>query len=292
MDNESLKSGNEGREKVPEIRKTPSFQLHDLAQRIAPVARWEDLVLPRKLVSDLKKIALQAAQRLKETEPGSGAMSSGGLNSSSLFVGESGTGKTMAAEVIANALQLDLYRVDLSRVVSKYIGETEKNLEMLFDRAEHGDMILFFDEADALFGKRSEVKDSHDRFANSDASYLLQRMEAFPGLVILATNKKSALDQAFLRRIRFVVSFPFPDDKQRAEIWKHMFPDETAKENLDWKKLSRLNIPGGIIKNIALNAILLAAKEGVSLNMSHISVAAQSEYSRLEKQLSPDEMIL
>src|SRR5262249_18592845 len=156
-----------------------------------------------------------------------------GLGISALFAGTSGTGKTMAAEVLANALRLDLYRIDLSSVVSKYIGETEKNLRRVVDAAEEGGAILFFDEADALFGKRSEVKDSHDRYANIEINYLLQRMESYRGLAVLATNMKSALDSAFLRRIRFVINFPFPDTGQRAEIWQRIFPPHTPTEGLD-----------------------------------------------------------
>ena len=161
-----------------------------------------------------------------------------GLGISALFAGESGTGKTMAAEVLANELRLDLYRIDLSAVVSKYIGETEKNLRRLFDAAEDGGAILFFDEADALFGKRSEVKDSHDRYANIEINYLLQRMEAYRGLAILATNMKSALDTAFLRRLRFIVNFPFPGAAERRAIWERVFPPETADRG------SRLRAPG------------------------------------------------
>ncbi|MFO0889867.1 MAG: ATP-binding protein [Isosphaeraceae bacterium] len=152
-----------------------------------------------------------------------------GLGIAALFAGASGTGKTMAAEVIANDLRLDLYRIDLSQVVSKYIGETEKNLRKVFEAAEEGGAILLFDEADALFGKRSEVKDSHDRYANIEVSYLLQRMECYRGLAVLTTNKKEDLDTAFLRRIRFVVRFPFPDAAGRAEIWRRIFPAETPR---------------------------------------------------------------
>src|SRR5262249_32064103 len=151
---------------------------------------------------------------------------------SALFAGQSGTGKTMAAEVLAWALQLDLYRIDLSQMVSKYIGETEKNLRRVFDVAEQGGAILLFDEADALFGKRAEVKDSHDRYANIEVSYLLQRMEAYTGLAILTTNMKSELDSAFLRRLRFIVHFPFPDAAQRCELWARAFPPATPTEAL------------------------------------------------------------
>src|SRR5207249_5340701 len=182
-----------------------------------------------------------------------------GLGISALFSGASGTGKTMAAEVLGNELRLDVYRIDLSAVVSKYIGETEKNLRRIFDAAEEGGAILLFDEADALFGKRSEVKDSHDRYANIEVGYLLQRMEAYRGLAILTTNLKNSLDTAFLRRIRFVVSFPFPDAAQRAEIWRRIFPAETPLDGVNASALARLNVAGGNIRNIALNAALLAA---------------------------------
>src|SRR6201988_292622 len=165
-----------------------------------------------------------------------------GLGISALFAGDSGTGKTMAAEVIANDLRLNLYRIDLSAVVSKYIGETEKNLRRLFDAAEDGGAILFFDEADALFGKRSEVKDSHDRYANIEINYLLQRMEAYQGLAILATNMKSALDEAFMRRLRFVVNFPFPGIKERKLIWQKALPPQTPRKDIDYDRLARLNL--------------------------------------------------
>ncbi len=184
-------------------------------------ATWNDLILPRLQLQTLSKIAVHVRQRLKVYETrGFAAKSARGLGISALFSGASGTGKTMAAEVLANELRLDLYRIDLSSVVSKYIGETEKNMRRVFDAAEAGGAILLFDEADALFGKRSEVKDAHDRYANTEVNYLLQRMEAYQGLAILTTNTKDALDSAFLRRIRFVVQFPFPDAAHRAEIWR------------------------------------------------------------------------
>src|SRR4029077_8125382 len=166
------------------------------------------------------------------------------LGLSVMFVGASGTGKTMAAEVIASELGLDLFRIDLSQVVNKYIGETEKNLRRIFDAADESGAILLFDEADALFGKRSEVKDSHDRYANIEVSYLLQRMEAYRGLAILTTNMKSALDPAFLRRIRFIVQFPFPDEAERAAIWRRVFPSEADTLGLDHDRLACLRIAG------------------------------------------------
>src|SRR6266568_5035966 len=193
--------------------------LDDLAQRIEPAASWDDLVLPELQRQVLRDIAMHVKQRARVYETwGFATRGTRGLGISALFAGVSGTGKTMAAEVLANELRLDLYRIDLSAVVSKYIGETEKNLRRVFDAAEEGGAILLFDEADALFGKRSEVKDSHDRYANIEVSYLLQRMETYNGLSVLATNMKSALDPAFMRRLRFVINFPFPDTEARAAI--------------------------------------------------------------------------
>ncbi len=213
-----------------------------------------------------------------------------GLGISALFGGPSGTGKTMAAEVLAGELDLDLYRIDLSSVVSKYIGETEKNLRRVFDAAEEGGAILLFDEADALFGKRSEVKDSHDRYANIEVSYLLQRMEAYRGLAILTTNLKSALDPAFLRRLRFVVQFPFPDPAARAEIWRHVFPPSAPIAGLEPATLARLNVTGGSIRNIALGGAFLAAAAGDEIRMTHLLQAARSEYAKLEKPLTDAEI--
>jgi SpoVK/Ycf46/Vps4 family AAA+-type ATPase len=192
----------------------------------------------------------------------------------------------MAAEVLAGELRLDLYRIDLSSIISKYIGETEKNLRRVFDAAEESGVILLFDEADALFGKRSEVKDSHDRYANIEVSYLLQRMEAYRGLAILTTNLKNALDTAFLRRLRFVLEFPFPDAEARAEIWRRIFPADTPTEGLDITKLARLNIAGGNIRNIALNGAFLAADADEPVRMDHLAAAARSEYMKLEKPLT------
>jgi SpoVK/Ycf46/Vps4 family AAA+-type ATPase len=174
--------------------------------------------------------------------------------------------------------------------VSKYIGETEENLRRLFDAAEEGGAILLFDEADALFGKRSEVTDSHDRYANIEVSYLLQRMESYRGLAILTTNMRSALDGAFLRRLRFSVQFPFPDHVQRAEIWQRIFPPETPVEDLDMDKLARLNVAGGNIRNIAMNAAFVAAETGGRVRMAHLLQAARSEYSKLERTLTEAEV--
>ena len=195
----------------------------------------------------------------------------------------------MAAEVLANELRLDLYRIDLACIVSKYIGETEKNLRRIFDKAEDGAAILLFDEADALFGKRSEVKDSHDRYANIEVSYLLQRMESYRGLAILTTNMRTSIDAAFLRRLRFVVEFPLPTSIQRSEIWRRIFPADAPTQGLDYDKLARLNIPGGNIRNIALCAAFLAAEAGTPIRMSHIREAATVEYNKIERSLTESE---
>lgn len=266
-------------------------RLEDLAQRIEPAASWEDLVLPEQQKQILREIAAHVRQRATVYDTwGFSSKGKRGLGISALFTGASGTGKTMAAEVLAQELRLDLYRIDLSSVVSKYIGETEKNLRRVFDAAETGGAILLFDEADALFGKRSEVKDSHDRYANIEVSYLLQRMEAYRGLAILTTNLKEALDTAFLRRIRFVVQFLFPDAQQRVEIWRRIFPDHAPCEGLNPERLGRLNVAGGNIRNIALNAAFLAADAGETVQMKHLLAAARSEYTKLEKSLTTAEV--
>lgn len=266
-------------------------RLDDLAQRLQAMATWDDLVLPDRQKATLHEIAAHVRQRTKVYGAwGFRSRSANGLGITALFAGDSGTGKTMAAEVLANELQLDLYRIDLSQVVSKYIGETEKNLRRVFDAAEAGGAILLFDEADALFGKRSEVKDSHDRYANIEVSYLLQRMEAYRGLAVLTTNLRHALDPAFMRRLRFVVQFPFPDARQRADIWRRIFPAATPTDALDPERLARLNVPGGAIRNIALHAAFLAADVNEPVRMTHLLHAARSEYAKLDKPLTDSEV--
>jgi AAA+ superfamily predicted ATPase len=265
--------------------------IEGLARRIVPSARWNDLVLPESQRQTLRQIAVHVRRRATVYSTwGFGARASRGLGLSALFCGPTGTGKTMAGEVLANELGLDLYHIDLSQVVSKYIGETEKNLGRVFDAAERGGGILLFDEADALFGKRSEVKDSHDRYANVEISYLLQRMEAYRGLAILTTNMKAALDPAFMRRIRFVVHFPFPEAAERAEIWRRVFPPETPTRALDCAKLARLAVAGGNIRAIAMNAAFLAADAGEPVGMAHLLRAAQTECMKLERPLADAEV--
>ncbi|MGF1521669.1 MAG: ATP-binding protein [Leptolyngbyaceae cyanobacterium] len=266
-------------------------RLGELAQPIPTAAAWDDLILPEKEVQVLKTLVAQVRQRSTVYEQwGFSKKGKRGLGISALFAGASGTGKTLAAEVIAHELDLDLYRIDLSATISKYIGETEKNLRQIFDAAETGGAVLLFDEADALFGKRSEVTDARDRYANMEVAYLLQRIEAYRGLAVLTTNLKDSLDQAFLRRIRFIVSFPFPDAAQREQIWQLSFPPQTPTEGLNYRKLAKLNVAGGNIRNIALNAAFLAAEAGAKVNMQHLLQASQSEYIKLERPLTDREV--
>lgn len=272
-------------------RELTETNLDSLAQRLQPKATWDDLVLPDEPTEILRQIAGQVRGRHKVyDEWGFAQKMNRGFGISALFAGETGTGKTMAAEVIANDLQLSLYRIDLSAVISKYIGETEKNLQRLFDAAERGGVILLFDEADALFGKRSEVKDSHDRYANIEVNYLLQRMEAFSGLAILATNMKSALDTAFSRRLRFVVNLPFPSIKERKLIWQKAFPAEMPRKDLDFDRLARLSLSGGNIHSIALNAAFIAAQNGQTVTMPILMNAARAELKKLDKSFSEAEL--
>ena len=267
-------------------------QLDNLAQRIDTKATWDDIVLPSEEMDLLHQIAEQVKQRRQVYENwGFQRRMNRGMGISAMFAGESGTGKTMAAEVIANSLQLNLYRIDLSAVVSKYIGETEKNLRKLFDAAEDGGAILFFDEADALFGKRSDVKDSHDRYANIEINYLLQRIESYRGLAILATNMKSSLDTAFLRRLRFIINFPFPSKLERKQMWQKVFPEETPIESLDFERLGRFNLTGGSIHNIAINAAFLAVREGTAVTMQSVLAAARMEFRKLERPINEADFV-
>ena len=264
--------------------------LSGLAQHIEVKASWADIVLPESSLEVLRAISAQVRQQRRVLEGwGFAGQTARGLGISALFHGPSGTGKTLAAEVLARDLRLDLFRIDLSQMVSKYIGETEKNLRTLFDAAENIGAVLLFDEADALFGKRSEVRDSHDRYANIEVSYLLQRVECYRGLAILTTNLRNALDTAFLRRISFSVNFPFPDQTLRRSIWQRMFPAAMPSEGLDYEKLSRLNLAGGNIRNIALQGAYIAADREEPVRMEHLLVAARRECAKLERPLSTAE---
>ena len=271
-------------------REQSGMDMEALAQRLEPAYGWDDIVVPPEILRQLREIAAQVAHRPRVYESwGFGARLPRGRGISVLFSGPSGTGKTMAAEVFARELRLDLYRIDLAGVVSKYIGETERNLKKVFEAADQSGAILFFDEADALFGKRTDIKDSHDRYANIEVNYLLQRMEDYRGLAILATNRRTALDRAFLRRLRFLVEFPSPDAAFRRRIWQKVYPPATPVEALDWDALSRLEVPGGNIRNIALNAAFLAAEEGRAVTMDHLMRAARSEYAKCDKSVTQAE---
>ncbi len=274
-----------------ETRARTRPRLDELASRLDIAAGWDDLILPARQKDTLRAVAAQVRQRARVYEQwGFGGHGGRGLGISALFAGPSGTGKTLAAEVIGAALGLDVYRIDLSAVVSKWIGETEKNLRRVFDAAEDTSAILLFDEADALFGKRSEVRESHDRYANIEVSYLLQRMETYRGLAILTTNLRSHLDTAFLRRIRFMVDFPFPAEVERRAIWQLAFPKDAPRNGIDEARLAQLNVPGGSIRNIALNAAFIAADCGAPIGMAHVRAAARAEYDKLGKTLTDGEL--
>jgi AAA+ superfamily predicted ATPase len=267
-------------------------KLDSLAQRIEPRAGWDDLVVPEAQRATLREIVDQVRLRRQVYDDwGYRAKLSRGLGITAAFAGESGTGKTMAAEVLARELGVNLYRIDLSAIVSKYIGETEKNLRQLFDAAERGGAMLMFDEADALFGKRSEVKDSHDRYANIEVNYLLQRLEAFSGLAILATNMKAALDTAFLRRLRFVVQFPYPGPTERRALWRGAFPNAVPLGKLDYDQLARINLTGGNISAAAINAAFLAASEGANVSMDHVLRSARSEMTKLNRPINEADFV-
>lgn len=267
-------------------------RMDDLARRVEGSARWEDLILPEAQMRTLRAIAAQVRHRTIVYERwGFAERSMGrGLGVSALFAGPSGAGKTMAGEVLGAELDLDVYRIDLSAIVSKWIGETEKNLRRVFDAAEEGCAILQFDEADALFGKRSEVKDSHDRHANIEVSYLLQRLEEYRGLSILTTNLRNNIDPAFLRRLRFIVDFAFPEARERIEIWRGIFPRQTPLEGLDFERLGQLSLAGGSIRNIAIAAAFLAAEEETKVGMAQILAAAKTEYEKTGRTMTGAEL--
>lgn len=270
--------------------------------RIAPASGWDDLVLPHAQETLLRELFAEVRHRHRVHGTwnfggqaggqgggqGGGQPRGGGVTA--LLHGPSGTGKTLAAEVLAGALGLDLLAVDLSALVSKYIGETEKNLRAAFDAAEASGAVLLFDEADALFGKRSEVRDSHDRHANMEVSYLLQRMEAYRGLAVLTTNMKEALDTAFLRRLRFVVEFPYPGPKERERMWRRAIPPAAPTEDLVFPRLAQISLAGGHIRNIALGAAFMAAADDTPIRMDHLRRAAQRECAKLERPLTPAEL--
>ncbi|MFF4893691.1 ATP-binding protein [Micromonospora chersina] len=255
------------------------------ARVVRPRARWADLVLPDTHVAQLRSLVAAVHHRTRVLhEWGFADRSSRGLGTAALFAGPSGTGKTLAAEVIARELGLDLVVVDLSQVVSKFIGETEKNLSRVFDAAEDGAAVLLFDEADTLFGKRTEVRDSHDRYANLEVGYMLQRMESFTGLAILTTNARSVLDQAFLRRLRLVVTFPYPDRAARETMWRRAFPDAVPVDGIDPGRLAAVDLPGGGIAAAALTAAYLGA-DGERITGEQVATATRWELAKNGRSL-------
>jgi ATPase family associated with various cellular activities (AAA) len=267
--------------------------LETLAQRVVPRATWQDIVLPDAELTLLRRLAEQVRGRATVLRGwGMGERLSRAAAVTALFAGASGTGKTLAAEVLAGELELDLYRIDLSSVVSKYIGETERNLRRVFDAAEEGGALLLFDEADALFGRRSEVKDSHDRYANIEVGYLLQRMEAYRGVAILATNQRQALDAAFMRRLRIVIEFPFPTAAERMQLWERAFSPHAPVGDLQPERLARLPATGGMIANIALNAAFCAAGGEGAITMPLVLEMAQAEFRKLELPVSEADFAL
>ncbi|SDL95282.1 ATP-binding protein [Nonomuraea jiangxiensis] len=272
-------------------RSGAGHELGALAERIEPRAGWDDLVLPEDEIGALREVCARVAgQGRVLREWGFGRKLGRGTGVGVLLAGPPGTGKTMAAEVVAGELHLDLYRINLAGVVSKYIGETEKNLDRIFCAAERGVAILLFDEADALLGKRSEVRDAHDRYANIEVAYLLQRMEAYRGVTLLATNMRHNLDEAFTRRLAFTVRFPFPDAASRGRIWRGIWPAGTPlAADVDLDALAeRFALSGGHIKNVALAAAFLA-DAGV-VTMAHVVHAVRREYQKLGKALTEDEL--
>jgi len=254
--------------------------------KVNPHYIWDDIVLPEDKIKQLRESCNYIKNKhIVYFKWGFERKLALGRGLNILFSGPSGTGKTMAADIIANELKLEMYKIDLSSIVSKYIGETEKNLNRIFRETSSGNIILFFDEADALFGKRSEVKDAHDRYANIEINYLLQKMEEHEGIVILATNLSKNIDEAFLRRLHFSVEFPFPDEVQRDIIWRNIFPQGAPlSEDIDYKFLSeKLKVAGGNIKNIALTSAFYAAEGSTEIEMAHIMLAAKREYQKMGK---------
>jgi len=268
-------------------------KLTALAQKITPRYTWSDIVLPAGRLEQLREICNSMRHRPRVYEEwGFDRKLSLGKGLNVLFAGPPGTGKTMAAEVLAGDLGLDLYKIDISAMVSKYIGETEKNLSRIFAEGRSSNAILFFDEADAIFGKRTEVRDAHDRYANIEVSYLLQRMEEYEGMVILATNLRNNMDDAFVRRIQFMIELPFPSEADRRRIWDGIWPaglPRGADLDLDFMA-RRFEIPGGNIKNIALAAAFLAATDGGTVTMDHLIRATQREYQKMGKVVLAGEL--
>jgi SpoVK/Ycf46/Vps4 family AAA+-type ATPase len=265
---------------------------HALLTLLPTPYEWAELVLPFDVVGQLRAFESQVRLRWSVYEDwGFSRLTHLGQGISALFGGPSGTGKTMAAQVVARSLTLDLLRVDLAGVVNKFVGETEKKLREVFDACEDSGAVLFFDEADALFGNRTQVKDAHDRFANIEIDYLLQRIERFDGVAVLATNRRQDLDPAFVRRLNFVVEFLPPRPDERAALWRLALPShapsgEAIRDEIDWSYLTnRLIMTGAEIKSTALGAAFLAREEGARIGTRHVLTAAQREMAKQGQRL-------
>ena len=274
-------------------RAVSSRDLQTLAEPIMPARTWDDLVLPADTLAQLGELCDRVARRSRVLDRwGFASKLSAGFGINALFTGPPGTGKTLAAEVVAHALGLNLYRIDLATIVSKYIGDTEKNLARVFQAAERSNAVLLFDEADALFGKRSAVRDSHDRYANIEISYLLQQMERYDGIAILATNLTQNMDEAFVRRLAFTICFPFPDEGLRRRLWAAVWPAATPRaDDVDPAWLARrFKLSGGNIKNVALAAAHLVRDDEAGVTLDHVLRAVRREYQKMGKAMSDDEL--
>jgi hypothetical protein len=279
----------EGIDPADAVRRLASGELDQLSYRVHPRRTWDDLILPPDRLSKVREVIARVRHRqLVYDDWGFPAVPSSGVVA--LFAGPPGTGKTMSAEIIAGDLGLDMFKVDLSNVVSKYIGETEKHLERVFAAAEASAVLLVFDEADALFGKRTQVSDAHDRYANLETSYLLQRLEVYEGLTILTSNLASNIDDAFLRRVHVFVEFPMPEETERRAIWVASFPKEAPVDGVDFDFLAaRFPLSGGSIRTAALTAAFAAAGEGEGLGMSHVIYGLMREYQKLGRMITPEQ---
>ena len=275
------------------VKQNQQNQLGSYATLINSCFLWEDLILGEEQKAQMRMVCDQMRYRAVVGEQwGFHKKTPYGRGLSVLFYGPPGTGKTMAAQVMASELCLDLYRIELPAVVSKYIGEIEKNLEEIFEQAKKSQVILLFDEADVLFSKRTEVRDSNDKYSNMEAAFLLQKMEEYEGITVLATNFLQNFDEAFKRRMKFIIDFPFPDIAQRLQIWKQVFPKETPiEEELDYEFLAQsFELSGSNIKNVALHAAFLAAAENCRVGMRQIVAGVRNEFIKSGKTLTKEQL--
>ena len=263
------------------VRRLAAGRIDRLARRVRPERTWDDLVLPADQLAQLKELAARYRNRAT-VYGGWGFRPAPSAGVVALFAGPSGTGKTLAAEILAGDLALELYKLDLAAVVSKYIGETEKNLDQVFDAAAAGNVVLFFDEADALFGKRTEVSDAHDRYANLETAYLLQRLESYDGVVVMATNLSKNIDTAFLRRLHAMVEFPVPEEAERHRLWERNLMPGAPVNDVDLDFLAhQFTLTGGSIRNAALTAAFLAAEAGTPITMATLVLGLSREFQKL-----------